>query len=69
MLNALYDQGIFPASDRQDVSGAVSGAFIASSPRTVPTAREVASIWRGLRRGEIFPLNPRTGFFGSHGIA
>ena len=45
-------------------AGAINGAFIASRPQTVRTARELAAIWRGLRRGQIFPLNFLLGLLG-----
>lgn len=64
MLDALYERGIVPQLTVGTSVGAVNGAFIASRPRTVPTARELAVIWRGLRRGQIFPLNPLTGLLG-----
>jgi hypothetical protein len=35
--------------------------------RGVATARELAEIWIGLRRGTVFPLNPLTGLFGFAG--
>jgi NTE family protein len=67
MLHALYERRIVPQLIVGSSVVAVNGAFIASRPQTVPTARELASIWRGLRRGQIFPLNPLTGFLGFMG--
>src|SRR5690242_55067 len=67
MLEALYERGIAPQLVVGTSVGAVNGAFIASRPQTVQTARELAAIWRGLRRGQIFPLNPLAGFLGFMG--
>ena len=44
--------------------GAINGAFIASRPQTVETADELAEIWRGVRRGQVFPLRPLSGLLG-----
>jgi NTE family protein len=67
MLHALYERGIVPQLIVGTSVGAVNGAFIASWPQTVETARELAAIWRGLRRGQVFPLNPLIGLLGFMG--
>ena len=36
----------------------LSGAFVASRPQTVETAGALAVLWRDVRRGQVFPLNP-----------
>src|SRR3954471_11926700 len=64
MLHALYERGIAPDVIVGTSAGAMNGAFIASRPQTVPTADALASVWRGLRRGQAFPLNPLTGLLG-----
>ena len=64
MLQALYERDVVPQLIVGTSVGAVNGAFIASRPQTVQTARELAAIWRGVRRGQVFPLNPLTGLFG-----
>jgi NTE family protein len=67
MLEALYERGIEPDLIVGTSVGALNGAFIASRPQTVETARELGDIWRGLSRGQVFPVNPLTGaleFFG-----
>jgi NTE family protein len=46
-------------------AGALNGAFIASRPQTVATAEELGDVWRGLRRGSVFPLDPLSGLLGS----
>ena len=67
MLHALYERGIVPDVIVGTSVGAINGAFIASRPQTVQTARELAAIWRGLRRGQIFPLNFLLGLLGFMG--
>ncbi|HKN94851.1 MAG TPA: patatin-like phospholipase family protein [Thermoleophilaceae bacterium] len=64
MLRALFERDV-----RADVlvgtsAGALNGAFLASRPQTVATADALGDVWRGLRRGQAFPLNPLTGLLG-----
>src|SRR5438132_1326988 len=64
MLHALYERDIVPQLMVGTSVGAVNGAFIASRPQTVETAEKLAEIWRNVRRGQIFPLNPLSGLLG-----
>jgi NTE family protein len=64
MLRALYERGVTPDVIVGTSAGALNGAFIASRPQTVETAEALASVWRALRRGGVFPLNPLTGVLG-----
>jgi NTE family protein len=64
MLRALYERTIKPDVIVGTSAGAMNGAFIASRPQTVATADALASVWRGLKRGQVFPLNPLTGLLG-----
>jgi NTE family protein len=64
MLRALYERGIAPDFIVGTSAGALNGAFIASRPQTTETADDLGGIWRGLSRGQIFPLNPLTGLLG-----
>jgi NTE family protein len=64
MLRALYERDIRPDLIVGTSVGALNGAFIASRPQTVATADELAGVWRSLRRGDVFPLNPLTGLLG-----
>lgn len=64
MLRALYERGVVPDVIVGTSAGALNGAFIASRPPTVATADALAEVWRGLRRGQAFPLNPLTGLLG-----
>ena len=67
MLHALYERGIVPDLIVGTSAGAMNGAFIASRPQTAATAAALADVWRDLRRGQVFPLNPLTGLLGSLG--
>jgi NTE family protein len=64
MLRALYEHGIRPDVIVGTSAGALNGAFIASRPQTVATADALGAIWRELRRGQVFPVNPITGLLG-----
>src|SRR5690242_4801952 len=64
MLEALYERGIVPDLIVGTSAGALNGAFIAERPQTVETAHELASVWRGLHRAQVFPLNPLSGALG-----
>jgi NTE family protein len=64
MLEALYEREISPDLIVGTSAGALNGAFIASRPPTVETARQLGGIWRGLSRSQVFPVNPLTGFLG-----
>lgn len=68
MLRALYERQVKPDFIVGASAGALNGAFIAARPQTVVTAAELADIWIGLRRGQVFPLNPLTGLLGFTGL-
>lgn len=61
MLQALYERGIAPDTIVGTSVGAVNGAFIAGRPPTPSTATELARIWRGLKRSDVFPVQPLSG--------
>ena len=64
MLRALYERGVAPDLIVGTSAGALNGAFIASREQSVATADSLGDVWRGLRRGQVFPLNPVTGLLG-----
>jgi NTE family protein len=68
MLRALYERGIRPDLIVGTSAGALNGAFIASRPQASATADSLARIWRELRRGQVFPVNPLTGLLGFLGV-
>lgn len=67
MLRALYERRLSPDLIVGSSVGSVNGAYIASRPQTPATAHELAAVWAGLSRGEVFPLNPITGLLGFFG--
>jgi NTE family protein len=69
MLGALYERGIVPDLLVGTSAGALNAAYTASRPQTVATAGALARVWRGLRRVDIFPINPRAAISGlsNHG--
>ncbi len=66
MLQALIANGIRPDLIVGTSVGAVNGAWLASGDTEARLA-ELADIWRGLKRHDVFPVNPVTGFFGFAG--
>ena len=68
MLHALYERGIRPDLIVGTSAGALNGAFVASRPQTVATAEELGAVWRGLRRGRLFPVDPFAGLLGLSGL-
>lgn len=64
MLRALYERGIAPDLIVGTSVGAINGAFIASRPPTTSTAEALGDVWRAVRRSDVFPLHPLTGFIG-----
>lgn len=67
MLRALFEREVAPDLIVGTSVGALNAAFIASRPPTPATARALADLWRSVDRGNVFPLNPLTGFFGFFG--
>src|SRR5690348_11203528 len=64
MLEALYERGITPDFIVGTSAGVLNGGFIASRPQTAETTEELGELWRGLRRGRVFPLDPLVGLLG-----
>jgi NTE family protein len=64
MLEALYERGIQPDFIVGTSAGALNGAFIAERAQDVETARELGAVWRGLSRGQVFPVKPLSGALG-----
>jgi NTE family protein len=57
MLRALYEAGIEPDLLVGTSAGALNAAFIASRPQSPDTAAQLARIWRGLQREDVFPVS------------
>jgi NTE family protein len=58
MLWGLYEQNVAPDMLVATSAGALNAAFVASRQQSVPTARELSRIWRGLQRDDVFPVSP-----------
>jgi NTE family protein len=63
MLQALDDAGIRPDLVVGTSAGAINGSWVAAGG----DIRELGSLWRGLRRADVFPFGPVTGFLGAIG--
>lgn len=68
MLRALLETGCRPDFLVGTSVGAVNAAWMAAHPET-DSVDELGRIWRGLRRGDVFPLSPVTGARGLLGRA
>jgi NTE family protein len=60
MLRALYERGITPDFLVGTPAGALNAAYVASRPQTVQTAKDLARVWLGLHRQDVFPIHPPT---------
>jgi len=56
MVEALYERGIRPDFIIASSAGALNGAFLASRPTTVDTARDLGRIWAQLRTRDVFQV-------------
>jgi len=64
MLRALAEREIRPDVIVGTSVGAVNGAFLAGREFSPAAVEELAELWRGVRRGNVFPLEPLTGLLG-----
>jgi NTE family protein len=60
MLHALYERHITPDLLVGTSVGALNAAYVASRPQTRQTARNLARVWRTIRRNDLFPIHPPT---------
>jgi NTE family protein len=67
MVRALYERGVEPDLIVGTSVGALNGAYLVSRPFVPDTADRLAEVWRRIGRGQVFPLNPLTGFLGFFG--
>lgn len=68
MLRALFESGTLPDFLVGTSVGAVNAAWVGAYPDT-DGVLGLAEIWRGLRRGDVFPLSPVTSARGLLGRA
>jgi NTE family protein len=66
MLLALAESGVTPDLLVGSSVGAVNAAWVASRPG-LGGARELAAVWRSVRRDDVFPLRPLQGLLGFAG--
>jgi NTE family protein len=64
MLRALADHDIRPDLIVGTSVGAVNGAFLACRDFGPEAVDELAELWLGVRRGQVFPVEPVTGLLG-----
>jgi NTE family protein len=64
MLRALVDHGVRPDVIVGTSVGAVNGAFLACRDFDADTVDELAELWHGIRRGQVFPVELFTGVLG-----
>ena len=64
MLRALADHDIRPDLIVGTSVGAVNGAFLACREFDSEAVDELAELWLGVRRGQVFPVEPFTGLLG-----
>ncbi|UUY04065.1 patatin-like phospholipase family protein [Svornostia abyssi] len=79
MVEALYEREITPDYLVGASAGALNAAFLGGREPTVATAHELQTIWRGLRREQVFPrhlriliggaIGRRNHFFPNDGLA
>src|SRR5262245_39107312 len=67
MVRALYERGIEADLIVGTSVGSINGAYLASRPPDPRTADALAEVWRGIGRGQIFPLGPLSGLLGFFG--
>lgn len=58
MLQALSEQGVRPDLLIGTSAGAVNAAYLAGHGTSGEALEALATIWRGLRRGDVFPFDP-----------
>lgn len=59
MLQALAAHGVQPDLLVGTSAGAVNAAWVAGHGMSTDSLTELADVWTGLRRGDIFPVEPR----------
>ncbi len=67
MTHALYERGIRPDFWVGTSVGALNATFLAARPPGTASTAALAELWASVRRGDVFPLRPMSGFFGFFG--
>ncbi|HEV2361150.1 MAG TPA: patatin-like phospholipase family protein [Acidimicrobiales bacterium] len=58
MLEALAERGVEPDLVIGTSAGAINAAYIAGHGTSLAAVKGLGSVWRGLRRGQVFPMSP-----------
>jgi NTE family protein len=58
MLQALSERDVHPDLLVGTSAGAINAAFVAGHGTRAPALRQLADLWRGLSRRDVFPLDP-----------
>jgi NTE family protein len=58
MLQALASRGVEPDLLIGTSAGALNAGYVAGHGTSPPALAELAAIWAGLRRRDVFPLQP-----------
>jgi NTE family protein len=69
MLTALHEHGIEPDLLVGTSVGAVNAAYLGGPGSTEERLRSLARLWRGMRRQDIFAVEPRRWFAAARGVA
>ena len=69
MLQALSVHGVRPDLLVGTSSGAMNAAWVAGHGMSTDSLAELASIWTGLRRTDVFPVGPRQVLRGLLGLS
>jgi NTE family protein len=68
MLGALAERGVRPDFLVGASAGALNATFIGERGFSVDAVDELAAIWRGLRRQDVFPFSPQRQFLALAGV-
>jgi NTE family protein len=63
MLQALLEHGVEPDFIVGTSAGAINAAYFSKHP-TIEGVANLAELWHGMRRDQIFPIRPALGFLG-----
>ena len=68
MLRALGERGVVPDVLVGTSAGAVNAAFVGGHGMSAEALRELAGLWRSLRRRDVFALRPLRGVLAAAGV-
>jgi NTE family protein len=68
MLRALGERGVVPDLLVGTSAGAINAAFVGGHGMSAEALRELAGLWRSLRRRDVFALRPLRGVLAAAGV-